>query len=203
VGGKAPIKVDFRVISTTNRDIEEEINTGRFRHDLFFRLNVITIKIPPLRERSEDIIPLATHFIKTVASREDMQEKVLSKEAKDALLKYPWPGNVRELENVIERAMILTEGDTISAEHISLSNEGPSVPASMPAMGITIHDMEKNLIFSTLKKVDGNRTRAATLLGISIRTLRNKLHEYTNGSQITDDDLANPGALDTEESLET
>jgi two-component system, response regulator FlrC len=199
VGGKAPIKVDFRVISTTNRDIEEEINQGRFRHDLFFRLNVITIKIPPLRERSDDILPLTTHFIKAVASREDMREKVLSKEAKDALLKYPWPGNVRELENVVERAMILTEEDIISAEHIALGSDGHSISSSMPATGTTIHDMEKNLIYSTLKKVDGNRTKAATLLGISIRTLRNKLHEYNNGGQFSDDDQAKSGGPDPEE----
>ena len=203
VGGKVPIKVDFRVISTTNRDIDEEIDAGRFRHDLFFRLNVITIKIPPLRERSQDIIPLTTHFIKVVASREEMAEKVLSKEAKDALLKYPWPGNVRELENVIERAMILTDGDIISAEYIELSCERPSMSASKPTMGTTIHDMEKDLIFTTLKKVAGNRTKAATLLGISIRTLRNKLHEYTNGGQFSDDEPAKSGGLAPEESLET
>ncbi len=201
VGGKTPVKVDFRVISTTNRDIEEEISTGRFRHDLFFRLNVIPIRIPPLRERREDIIPLTAHFIRSIASREDMQEKVLSREAKDSLLKYPWPGNVRELENVIERAMILTDGDIISSEHIALGGDSPSLSSSVPAAQTTIHDMEKNLILTTLKKVDGNRTRAATLLGISIRTLRNKLHEYSNGGQISDDDPARCGCSDPEETL--
>jgi DNA-binding NtrC family response regulator len=132
-----------------------------------------------------------------------MREKVFGKEAKDALLKYPWPGNVRELENVIERAMILTDGDIISVEHLALSGDGPSVSTSMPAMGTTIHDMEKNLIFSTLKKVDNNRTKAATLLGISIRTLRNKLHEYTNGGQNSDDEPAKSEGPDPEEYLET
>jgi len=203
VGGKSPIKVDFRVISTTNRDIEEEIKTSRFRHDLFFRLNVIPIKVPPLRARREDIIPLSAHFIKKIAVREDMQEKVLSKEAKDSLLKYPWPGNVRELENVIERAMILTDGDVISMEHIATSGDIPDISASMPAMGATIHEMEKNLILSTLKRVDGNRTKAATLLGISIRTLRNKLNEYTNGGQISDVVHSGCSDADPEKTLET
>ena len=203
VGGKSPIKVDFRVISTTNRDIEEEIKTSRFRHDLFFRLNVIPIRVPPLRSRREDIIPLSAHFIKKIANREDMQEKVLSKEAKDSLLKYPWPGNVRELENVIERAMILTEGDVISMEHIATSGDVPDLSVSMSAMGATIHDMEKNLILSTLKRVDGNRTKAATLLGISIRTLRNKLNEYTKGGQISDVGHIECGDPDPEETLET
>ncbi|HPI92304.1 MAG TPA: sigma-54 dependent transcriptional regulator [Deltaproteobacteria bacterium] len=187
VGGKTPVKVDFRVISTTNRDIEEEIRTGRFRNDLFFRLNVIPIKVPPLRERREDILPLAAHFIRKIATREGMQEKSLSPEAKDALMKYPWPGNVREMENVIERAMILTEGDRISSEHIVADNPAGEDSGSLPPPGTTIHDMEKRLIYSTLQKVDGNRTKAATLLGISIRTLRNKLNEYTRGGQNSDD----------------
>jgi DNA-binding NtrC family response regulator len=203
VGGKAPIKVDFRVISTTNRDIDEEIRTGRFRQDLFFRLNVIPIKVPPLRSRREDIIPLATHFIGKIASREDMEEKVLGREAKDALLKYPWPGNVRELENVIERAMILTEGNLISAEHIAVNGDAQSSPTSVTDVGTTIHAMEKNLILSTLKRVDGNRTKAATLLGISIRTLRNKLNEYTSGGQNSDDDQADADEACREESLES
>ena len=196
VGGKAPISVDFRVISTTNRTIEEEIRTGRFRNDLFFRLNVIPIKVPPLRERREDILPLATHFIRKVAAREGMQEKVLSPEAKDALLAYSWPGNVREMENVIERAMILTEGDFISSAHVMADRPATEESSAQSSPGTTIHEMEKRLIYSTLQKVDGNRTKAATLLGISIRTLRNKLNEYTRGGQISDD---SPGDTDCPE----
>jgi two-component system response regulator FlrC len=199
VGGKAPIKVDFRVISTTNRDIEEEIRAGRFRNDLFYRLNVIPVKVPPLRERREDILPLAAHFITKIAAREGMQEKVLSAGAKDALLKYHWPGNVREMENVIERAMILNEGETISSEHVVAENPASAVSGGVPPTGTTIHDMEKSLIFSTLRKVEGNRTRAATLLGISIRTLRNKLNEYSRGGQISDDESVVANSPDPEE----
>jgi two-component system, NtrC family, response regulator AtoC len=192
VGGKSPIKVNFRVISTTNRDIEEEIKSGRFRHDLFFRLNVIPIKVPALRSRRDDIIPLAAHFIKKIARREGIQEKELTQEAKDALLKYRWPGNVRELENVIERSMILSEGGVISVEHINPGQESTITIQSTSPVGTTIHDMEKNLIFSTLHSVDGNRTKAASLLGISIRTLRNKLNEYSRGSQFSDREQAIP-----------
>jgi len=193
VGGKSPIKVDFRVISTTNRDIEDEIRNGRFRNDLYFRLNVIPIKVPPLRSRRDDIVPLAEHFIRKTAAREGMQEKMLIPEAKDALLKYAWPGNVRELENVIERAMILTDGDAISTEHLAMDQGNLSSGPAVPAVGTTIHEMEKNLILSTLQSVGDNRTRAASLLGISIRTLRNKLNEYTGNSQFSDDEPAKTG----------
>jgi len=186
VGSSSPVSVDFRVIATTNRAIEKEIREGRFRNDLYFRLNVIPIKIPPLRARRNDIIPLAAHFITKIAHRENMNEKLLAPEAKDALCEYPWPGNVRELENVIERAMILTDGKHISPDDIMLGMDMDPSPGSPPTVGTTIHDMEKGLIFSTLERVDGNRTKAATLLGISIRTLRNKLNEYTTKGQNSD-----------------
>ncbi len=187
VGSKAPIKVDFRVIATTNRDIDQDIREGKFREDLYFRLNVIPIKVPPLRARRDDIIPLAAHFITKIAKREDMQEKFLTQQAKDALLSYAWPGNVRELENVIERSMILTEGSEIQADIITMGMEGePDQLQQQACVGSTIHAMEKNLIMSTLQSVDGNRTRAATLLGISIRTLRNKLNEYSEKGQFSD-----------------
>lgn len=203
VGGKSPIKVDFRVISTTNRDIEEEVRSGRFRQDLYFRLNVIPIKVPPLRSRRDDILPMALHFIKKIALREDIQEKTLTREAKDALLKYPWPGNVRELENVIERSMILSEGDAISVEHIDQAPDSSTTVRTSSSVGSTIHDMEKSLILQTLHSVDNNRTRAASLLGISIRTLRNKLNEYTGNGQFSDGDEAFPAAQTAAESMET
>ncbi|HNY66469.1 MAG TPA: sigma-54 dependent transcriptional regulator [Deltaproteobacteria bacterium] len=194
VGSKAPISVDFRVIATTNRDIEHDIREGSFRRDLYFRLNVIPIKIPPLRSRREDIIPLASHFIAKIAQREGMSEKSLTPGARDALLSYSWPGNVRELENAIERAMILTDGPSIPADSVTLGME-ETQESFQPALaaGTTIHEMEKNLIMSTLQSVDGNRTRAATLLGISIRTLRNKLNEYSGNGQFSDADPAGSG----------
>jgi two-component system, response regulator FlrC len=191
VGSKAPIPVDFRVIATTNRDIDSHIRDGEFRRDLYFRLNVIPIKVPSLRSRREDIIPLAAHFISKIAQREGMGERSLSPGAKDALLGYSWPGNVRELENAIERAMILTDGPFIPADAVTMGmEEGEESFQPSFGAGTTIHDMEKNLIMSTLQSVDGNRTRAATLLGISIRTLRNKLNEYSGNSQFSDADSA-------------
>ncbi|HHO75131.1 MAG TPA: sigma-54-dependent Fis family transcriptional regulator [Deltaproteobacteria bacterium] len=186
VGANSPISVDFRVIATTNRPIEEEIKEGRFRNDLFFRLNVIPIKIPPLRARKNDIIPLAMHFITKIANREKFGEKILTQGAKDTLTEYSWPGNVRELENAVERAMILTDGSEIAADNIMLGIDMTAAPSQNSAVGSTIHEMEKGLILSTLDHVDGNRTKAATLLGISIRTLRNKLNEYTEKGQFSD-----------------
>jgi len=187
VGAKSSLHVDFRVIATTNRNIEQEIRDGNFRSDLYFRLNVIPIKVPPLQSRQNDILPLAAHFISKVAAREGMPEKALSPQAKDAFLSYSWPGNVRELENVIERSMILTDGPEITLDSVELGMGGGHETAlGQPAVGTTIHEMEKNLICSTLQSVDGNRTRAASLLGISIRTLRNKLNEYAGKGQISD-----------------
>ena len=182
VGGKEPISLDFRVIATTNRDIEKLIQEGTFRQDLFYRLNVIPIRIPSLRTRTEDILPLAKHFIKKVAKREGMGEKKIGETAKNALLAYAWPGNVRELENLIERAMILSEGPEILPEIIRSGMEGAQ-PAQT-GVGTTIPEMERHLIISTLTQVGGNRTRAAELLGISIRTLHNKLNEYKAGGTL-------------------
>jgi len=189
VGGKSPIKVDFRVIATTNRDIEKDIGEGRFRKDLFFRLNVIPIRVPPLCSRRDDILPLAGHFIRKVAKREGMGEKSLSREAKDALCTYSWPGNVRELENVMERAMILSDGDIIHLDEIMLDMASCNSSSMEVPGGTTIEEMEKRLIVSTLKGVSGNRTKAAALLGISIRTLRNKLNDYTKKGQFSDANL--------------
>jgi len=182
VGGKEPLALDFRVIATTNRDIEALIREGAFRQDLFYRLNVIPIKIPSLRARPGDIIPLATHFIKKVAKREGMGEKRIGEKAKNALLAYAWPGNVRELENLIERAMILSDGPEILPEIIRAGMEGAQPVQTGP--GTTIPEMERHLIISTLTQVGGNRTKAAELLGISIRTLRNKLNEYKAGGAL-------------------
>ncbi|HPC47091.1 MAG TPA: helix-turn-helix domain-containing protein, partial [Deltaproteobacteria bacterium] len=151
------------------------------------RLNVIPIRIPPLRERPGDIVPLAEHFISKIALRENIREKTLEPAAKDALLKYPWPGNVREMENVMERAMILADTDTIPKDFIPDGGSAPAGTSMEPPAGITIQEMERRLIHATLKKVGGNRTKAASLLGISIRTLRNKLNEYTRDSQNSDD----------------
>jgi two-component system response regulator FlrC len=185
VGGKEPISLDFRVIATTNKDIDKLIREGHFRKDLYYRLNVIPVKVPPLRSRMEDIFPLAIYFIKKVAKREGLREKKMGEQAKNALLKYSWPGNVRELENIIERAMILSDGDEILPEIIRSGME--EIPlGDFPLPGTTIPEMERHLIISTLGSAGGNRTKAAELLGISIRTLRNKLNEYKTSGQFSD-----------------
>ncbi len=187
IGSKSSTPVDFRVIATTNRDIGVCIRDGSFREDLFFRLNVIPIDVPPLRDRKEDIIPLAEYFISIVATREGVPRKALRKDTKKLLLEYHWPGNVRELENVMERAMILTEGPEITENDILIDNKSSTQGNIFLASGMTISEMERRLIISTLDSVSWNRTKAAELLGISIRTLRNKLNEYKEKGQIYDD----------------
>lgn len=181
IGGKAPIKVNTRIIATSNRNLEEAVKNGTFRADLYYRLNVININIPDLKDRPGDIIVLAKHFIKKYSELNELPMKDLSAEAEQALLNYLWPGNVRELENTMHRAVLLSGGDEIGADAIILTD--PSAvkeekAAAAPEVGQTVAGMERKLIIDTLKHTMGNRTTAANILGISIRTLRNKLKQY-------------------------
>ncbi len=185
IGGKAPIKVNTRIIATSNRNLEEAVKNGSFRQDLYYRLNVININIPELKDRAGDIVVLAKHFIKKYSELNDLPMKDLSAEAEEALLNYLWPGNVRELENTMHRAVLLSTGDVIGKDAIILTNpeavinQEPKSENDTPAqVGQTVAGMERKLIIDTLKHTMGNRTTAAGILGISIRTLRNKLKQY-------------------------
>ncbi len=194
LGGSAPVKIDVRILAATHRDLATEVREGRFREDLYFRLNVVSLRIPPLRERHADILPLAEHFARRYAQVNGLPLRGLSVPAQALLLAHPWPGNVRELENALHRAVLLAEGREIGAEAIELAPVSPfhvvSAPELMPVVvrpaanpvsalvGRRMEEVERELILETLGRCLGNRTRAAEILGISIRTLRNKLHEY-------------------------
>ena len=184
IGGTRPIKVDVRIIATSNRNMEDEVAKGSFREDLYFRLNVMKLEIPALRERPGDVTILARHFIKKYAKANGVKPLPLSADARRALLAHPWPGNVRELENAMHRAVLLADGESISPEAIRLG--GPGVPAHAGAeggsdsgmVGRTVSAVERDLIIDTVQHCLSNRTHAANILGISIRTLRNKLKQY-------------------------
>lgn len=179
IGGKAPIKVNTRIIATSNRDLEAAVANGTFRQDLYYRLNVISLNIPDLKDRKGDIIVLAKHFIKKYSELNELPMKDLSAEAEKALLAYDWPGNVRELENTMHRAVLMSTGDDIGVEAIMLPQAHKEEEnEAAPAVGQTVAGMERKLIIDTLKHTLGNRTTAANILGISIRTLRNKLKQY-------------------------
>jgi two-component system, response regulator FlrC len=188
VGGHQPIKVDIRLIATSNRDLEDEVRKGTFRDDLFFRLNVVNLRILPLRERPLDIELLADHFAKKYAETNAVPTRPLAAGVRDMLQRHPWRGNVRELENTIHRAVLLARGDELGPDAILLSAPKPGAEASAPApasiggklglVGRTVADVERDLILETLQHCLGNRTHAANILGISIRTLRNKLQQY-------------------------
>ncbi len=187
VGGRLPVKVDVRVMATTNRNLEEEIKKGSFRQDLYYRLNVVTIAFPPLRERKSDISDLCSFFIEKFNQEMNRRIQGLNKEAEQTLLSFNWPGNVRQLENCIERAVVLCQDSMIGMEHLPLelkrvSTQSDSDKITGIQAGGTVAEMEKQLIMQTLKLTNNNRTRAAELLGISIRTLRNKLNEYREKS---------------------
>ena len=192
VGGSTPVKVDIRIIATSNRNLSEEVKKGAFREDLFFRLNVVNLDVPPLRQRPLDILALAAHFTKKYADVNGVTERALSEGAKRAIAACAWPGNVRELENAMHRAVLLAQEDEIEAEAIRLPDgaamHGRSAGAAAAhdgersgeaLVGRTVAQVEQDLILQTLDHCLGNRTHAANILGISIRTLRNKLKMYT------------------------
>lgn len=197
VGGKKPVKVDVRILATSNRNMEEEIGKGTFREDLYFRLNVISIDIPPLAERPDDIIALGRHFAAKYSEANGIDAKPISQGALDKMLAYGWPGNVRELENVIHRAVLLSTSDEIdesvvlsegsqrtggqgaSSSGDELGNGNTGGQGAGDLVGKSVAEVERDLIINTLSHCLGNRTHAATILGISIRTLRNKLKQYS------------------------
>ena len=197
VGGGKPVKVDIRIVATSNRDLAEAVKRGTFREDLLYRLNVVNLRIPPLRERQKDILALARHFAQKYAAANGAPYRPIAPATERILLSYSWRGNVRELENTMHRAVLLASGSEIMPDAIRLPDgthvgnpagsqlAGPvksavesAQAATRTLVGRTVADVERDLILDTLDHCLGNRTHAANILGISIRTLRNKLREY-------------------------
>jgi DNA-binding NtrC family response regulator len=213
VGGTKTIQVDVRVLATTNRDLKKAVANGDFREDLYYRLHVFPLQVPPLRERVSDIARLANHFLQKFARRHGLEIPGYSQAAMDRLLQHSWPGNVRELQNMVERAVIMTENATpvqSSALGLPAAGAAPSPSSPLEHLATTasasaapssesgetamrpLHEVEKDHILRVLEAMKGNRTQAANVLQISIRTLRNKLNEYRidtegadSGSEIT------------------
>ena len=188
VGGTKPIAVDIRLLATSNRDLPAEVRAGRFREDLLFRLNVVQLELPPLRERLGDLVPLSQLFIERYAKANSTFPKKLDTGAMARLRRYRWPGNVRELENCMHRAVLLSEGQVIGPDDVTLPDDGGTSPSlrhdygdeEATLVGSSVAEVERRLIVETLEHTLGNRTRAAVILGISIRTLRNKLKQYND-----------------------
>jgi len=182
VGGETTLKIDTRVITATNKNLENEIKGGRFREDLYYRLNVVRIEIPPLRDRHEDIPLLAEFFLKQYVEKNRKLIKGFTPRATDVLMRHNWPGNVRELENLVERAVIMTRGDMITQDDFPSIMTGNGKSATEKnfgtSSGMTLKEAEKEIILRTLEETGGNRTHTAKILGISRRTLQLKLKEY-------------------------
>ncbi|MBI1822669.1 MAG: sigma-54-dependent Fis family transcriptional regulator, partial [Nitrospirae bacterium] len=180
LGGKEPIPLDIRVIATTNRPIWEEVKSGRFREDLYYRLNVFPLRLPPLRNRLNDIPILFEYFQQKLFCKKESPSMSLSPEALNHLMSKKWQGNVREFENVMERAFLLAENGIIFPEHLMFEEDqsDPSKKVESHVMPQTVWEAERELILKTLEKSGGNRTQTAKILGISIRTVRNKLRDY-------------------------
>ena len=205
VGSAQTIKVDVRIVATTNCDLTRQIDEGRFREDLYYRLNVIEIALPSLRERRDDVPALVRSFIERYNTENNKNIEGISDEAMELLMQYEWPGNVRELENYTERAVVVARGPHLETRDFPQKlSAGPSATGDQGIqVGLTVQEMERRLIMKTLEACGGNRTEAATMLDISTRTLRNKLHEYgamdafkseTNGRIASETELVAEGA---------
>jgi two-component system response regulator AtoC len=181
VGGATDIQVDVRVISATNRNLQEEVRQGKFRDDLFYRLNVLPIALPPLRDRADDIARLVTFYIDAYNSEFKKRVRGVTPEAMQQLQRYPWPGNVRELRNAVERAMLLAEGNTLTAGDLSGTAAGPvrlSDRVELPAAGIDLEQLERSLLVQALERTGWNQTRAATLLGLNRDQIRYRIEKF-------------------------
>ncbi len=227
VGGNRPIPIDIRIIATSNRNLEEAIRNKEFREDLYFRLNVVPLMLPPLRERPLDIEKLANHFLTKYTQANALPLRALSEDSKSVLRQYHWKGNIRELENTMHRAVLLASGDFIDADVLHLSgiqtpSQGPKIstlttntappeiieveeghPHLNPniLVGRRISDVEQDMIISTVSHCLGNRTQAAHILGISIRTLRNKLRAYTDSGVAVPSVTPSTGYSDVKEAI--
>lgn len=185
VGGTKPVKVDVRLISTSNRDIKEAIAQKVIREDLYYRLNVVPIYLPPLRERKEDILPLAEYFLEKISRENHREKKILTQAAKDKLLRYNWPGNIRELANIMERAVVMDSALEVSPDHLFIEalskGEQPDIKTAQKfslGAGMTLQDLEKQLIIETLEAHKNDRNKVAEALGISPRSLKTKINAY-------------------------
>jgi len=190
IGNPESVEVDVRVIATTNRDLKEAVEKGEFREDLFYRLNVVPIQLPALKERKEDIPFLVEHFIKKTAEENNKSTKTISEEAIRMLMNYDWPGNVRELENAIERSVVICQEDEIQPQHFLTFYDfqmNQDVPDQWNGEIKNLSKMEKKMILQVLRENNGNRTHSAEELGISVRTLRNKIKEYRESGTIIPD----------------
>ncbi|MCB9584085.1 MAG: sigma-54-dependent Fis family transcriptional regulator [Polyangiaceae bacterium] len=179
VGGNETLKVDVRIVGATNRDLKALVSDGKFREDLYYRLNVVRLDVPPLRARPSDILLLAEHFLRRFAEENERHVAAFDEAARRVLVDYPWPGNVRELENAIEQAVVLAEGDTLSATDLPLSlpnTQDNALKLMIP--GVTMAEIERYAILQTLKAVDGSTSRAARVLDISRRTIQYRLKEW-------------------------
>jgi DNA-binding NtrC family response regulator len=181
VGGSQTLRTDVRVVAATNRDLKEMVGAGKFREDLYYRLNVINLTLPSLRQRPSDVPALAMHFLRRYAAENGKTVKTISDQALSQIASYPWPGNVRELENVIERAVVLADGESIEVSHLpeelaiaTRRGNAPTIP------GATMDEIERYAILKTMESVGGSTGRAAEILGISVRKIQYKLQEYSS-----------------------
>jgi DNA-binding NtrC family response regulator len=196
IGGSRPVPMNARVVAISNVNLKKAVSEGKFREDLYYRINVVPFTVPPLRERQGDIPLLVEHFLEKFCQLNQREMLKISNSALTRLANQHWKGNIRELENTIERAVLISNGPELLPEHLFLDpaeTNSASQPAVSIQAGMTVKEMEKKLITQTLQEVDDNRTRAAELLGISIRTLRNKLKEYKQELEATQAETATPG----------